>query len=439
MNMLNEMLNATETPVDDTPEVRLLSHTLLPDMKATRIDYGAAKHGYSSVASNRSAAIAGKAGSWADLVRDVERVRNADGKPHDVTGVDLSKARLRANGRLYLQTDVGEFPLREHAFGQLCSAIGAPASYLATLPVKTAIKAVAWGLRSNPIEGDRTLRFAGDEVRAIVTDRYVPFDDMALLGVAEVALDRAGIKDDVQIEQLYMGKRTGARLSIGKPVADGNPSTGLGARSGVGLGNGELGNGSKKGSLSLYVPWCTNGCSINIRGRVGFRVSHLSGSTEELIDSLLAMFEMAPRFAGLTLEAARHTFNVRTLQERIDNLKLSVAQRRAVLRETLAEALGLYPTVDSIDASKLKEARAVELELHKARTNDEKRDAANAVYDALGLGEADIDALVARGEHGPFNEWQLVQGITAVARDTRADDEAERLEELGGSILAAYL
>lgn len=414
MNELMETMLAEAQPLPDEGP-RLLLHSIAPNIAATTINYGA-----------RADAIAGEAGSWDELLTDVQNLQAEDGARVDITGVDLSQARLR-DDEYALQLVVGgeSYPLRAWALGQLCSAIGAPLRYLATLPVRTALKCIAWGLRTKPIEGRRTLRMAGNQVRAIVSSRYQVCDDLQILGMVETALDRAGIRDDVQVEQLTMGRRTGVRLSVGKPVTEGDPSTGLGARAGITIGNGELGNGSKKCALSLYVPWCTNGCSVEL-GDVRFRSTHLAKADEgEFVDVLLELFAQVPTLTGLTEQAARDAFDVYELQGRVNALGLTRGQRRSVLRQTLAEAFGLYPTVDTVDHAALVQATEVEQALAQARTDDEQRAAADEVYELL-------------GEQG-INAWNLCQGVTATARDSHSETTREQLEELGGRILAEYL
>ena len=411
------MLSAAPAPEPVDSDNWTLGSKIADDIGARQFAYG-----------TRANAIAGTAARWPQMVADLQAAHALDGERQDVTGVDLRGARLRSDAkRLYLQTDVGEFPMREHAFAQLCSAIGAPAQYLATLQTRTALKALAWGLHTKPIEGKRTLRLAGGELRAIVTGRYRVRDDLQVIALVEHALIELGQIDKVQCERLYVGKRTGLRFSVGKPVGEHDASTGLGSRPSIGVGNGELGTGSTWGLLGLYVPWCTNGCSFVLKGRAGFRLTHLAEVDEtDFVAHIEALISALPMLTGLTKRAAADAFDLASLQARIDALPgTSASQRRAVMRQTLAEAYGLYPTVETVDGEAIKQARAVELELRAARKGDERERIADDIAGALGRTDC-------------FNAWQLCQGVTAVARDS-GDTAREHLEAVGGSVLASYL
>ncbi|MCH8119055.1 MAG: PQQ-binding-like beta-propeller repeat protein, partial [Planctomycetes bacterium] len=66
--------------------------------------------------------------------------------------------------------DPGEpLALRELAFSQLCSKMGAPASYVRGLPAKLQIACMNWGMTRQ--DSAALLRLAGGEVRAVLSDR----------------------------------------------------------------------------------------------------------------------------------------------------------------------------------------------------------------------------------------------------------------------------
>jgi hypothetical protein len=114
-------------------------------------------------------------------------------------GETMAMTRVPLPGR----TDSTPLALRELAFGQLCTKVGAPAPYLRTLPAKLQLAAMNWGLSRE--SSSALLRLAGNEVRAVVSERYAAIDDSFLLEVVDDVLKSAGYRDDALVRAAATG------------------------------------------------------------------------------------------------------------------------------------------------------------------------------------------------------------------------------------------
>lgn len=171
-------------------------------------------------------------------------------------------------------------PLREHAFQQLCTRIGAPAPYLRELPARLQMAALNWGLSNH--KGPATLRLARGEVRAIVSDRYAAVDDTLLLSLVAECLDRAGMRGEARVRAIATGAHTVLRVTL--------PSNGVAVQRGdvieygIDIANSELGMRSVQITPVTYRLICTNG----MRGwasQDAFRMRHV-GDPDRLREHL---------------------------------------------------------------------------------------------------------------------------------------------------------
>jgi len=314
----------------------------------------------------------------------VRQKRDGRSQPyHDVRGVDLSKfTAQQTDSALTLVSSHGEtkITVREHAFSQLCTQLGAPARYLRQLPTETALQCLNHGLRK--YEGTpRTLRMAGSSVRAIVSDRYAELDDVpALHMLAEACGGR----------ELFLA---GFGQSVGTTVCrfvspklfdgpDGHP-----LQIGLDFKNSEVGNHSVSLRSVIFRQVCTNGLVVEYGKSQASKWRHI-GNTERLQDAFASMVPVVLSGAeeALYRAAASHglILSVAEARARVAALQLTEGQQELSLTAALSEA-GL---------------------------------AANAADDAKITG------------------WHLINGMTASARDL---EPAERVfvEAQAGRILAA--
>ena len=268
------------------------------------------------------------------LARAAERVQ----AHHDVRDVDLSRYQAhQASGEpltLHSSHGLQKFSVREHAFGQLCTQIGAPAKYLRQLPTETALQCLNHGIAK--FEGSkRTFRMVGQSVRAIVSERYADLDDLPALHM---------LAEAVGGRELYL---TGYGQSVGTTVArfvsptlfdgpDGKP-----LQIGLDFMNSEVGSGTVRLRGCIYRQVCTNGLVIELGKGVASKWRHIGDSTR-LYD---AFTNLVPHVLTGTEEAlykvaAAHgrIMNVTTARGVLQNLQLTDGQQLQSLTDALAEA-----------------------------------------------------------------------------------------------------
>lgn len=371
------------------------------------------------------------------------------GERRDVSDVNLTRSRVATReGKLFLVPEKGEaYPLRRHAFGQLCREASAPPAYLAALPPSMAIESLNWGLKTHA-QGDRVLRLESNEIRAIVSAKYTAVDDRTLGRMFYSALKSAGRLDEAQVEAWSTGLHSTLRVSFGKVNKEGmralgapdhlvvgassrdRGNEGFGLRACVAMTNAELGNGAYRFSAGFYRHWCNNGALIEaIRDAECVWARRHTGDWEaqaaDLGRALNAIIETAERVLNVAVPGAlADSFDAKELLKRLDKMpKLTRRERHAILLEALGEAFGQYQynverVEAGVDAARRKEAEEVFEALRDAQKRDEMEEVLSVIR---------------------VNGFDLVNGVTAVARDTENGERALELEALGGKILAQYL
>lgn len=170
--------------------------------------------------------------------------------------------------------------LRELAFSQLCTKIGAPASYIRALSPRLQTACMNWGMVRQ--DGATLLRLAGGEVRAVLSDKYAAADDALLLDLVGDTLDKAGYRDDARVRALALGTHTVLRITIpneGTPVKVGDV-----IEHGIDIGNSELGLRSVQVTPVTYRLVCLNGMRA-WRSDAALRMRHI-GDPDRLRDQL---------------------------------------------------------------------------------------------------------------------------------------------------------
>jgi hypothetical protein len=182
-------------------------------------------------------------------------------------------------------------PIRELAFGQLCAKINAPAHYVRSLPMRLQVACMNWGMVQHG--SSALLRLAGNEVRAIVSDRYAAADDALLLELIAETLNRSGYRDDAQVRAVAVGPHTLLRITLpgeGTPVKVGDI-----VEHGIDIGNSELGLRSVQVTPITYRLACTNGMRA-WHSQAAVRVRHIGDPQRlrhELRDAIPVAFAEA--------------------------------------------------------------------------------------------------------------------------------------------------
>jgi hypothetical protein len=104
-------------------------------------------------------------------------------------------------------------PLRSTAFSALCARLGAPAEFVRErLPAPLQLATLNYLMAQGERPGTAMLRIRGEEVTAIVSERYAPLDAGELVGTLRSALARHGLLDAVRVRAVATGVTDVIRL-----------------------------------------------------------------------------------------------------------------------------------------------------------------------------------------------------------------------------------
>ncbi len=196
--------------------------------------------------------------------RLVLAAHRSDGERRDIVTADL---RTWAFGTSTgTSAELAELPLlgrepreplllRELAFSQLCTKLGVPTGYVRDLPAKLQVANLNYALSRH--DEPAMFRLAGNQVRAIVSERYSAVDDHVLLELVSESLDRAGLRNEAMVRATAVGTHTLLRVTL--------PNEGVAVKQGdviehgIDLGNSELGLRSVQVTPVTFRLVCTNG------------------------------------------------------------------------------------------------------------------------------------------------------------------------------------
>jgi Domain of unknown function (DUF932) len=106
-------------------------------------------------------------------------------------------------------------PLRNNAFSNLMSRLGAPAEFLRDrLPAPLQIATANWLLGTSESSSAATLRLRGGEVAAVVSGRYAPLDPVELVETLRTALSRHGLLSEVRVRGVATGLVDNMRIIL---------------------------------------------------------------------------------------------------------------------------------------------------------------------------------------------------------------------------------
>jgi hypothetical protein len=260
--------------------------------------------------------------------------------------------------------------LRELAFTQLCTRVGAPPAYVQRLPVALQVANMNWGLGRTGAPA--LLRLAGREVRAVLSDRYAALDDAWVLELVGEALGRAGLRDGAMVRSVSTGLHTVLRITLpgeGRAVKAGDV-----IEHGVDVANSELGLRSVQVHPVTYRLVCTNGMRA-WKTEATLRARHI-GDPARLREQLREVIPLALAEARADL----HRWSAGT-RVRVDDVGAEVEALRSV-------GLGK------------REVQAVGHELARER----------------GTLPADGERAAATRLTGPSTAYEMANAITATAR-----------------------
>jgi hypothetical protein len=320
--------------------------------------------------------------SWQDVDLDfdtaaerfVQRHR-ADGAARDLPVMDLRAWGVAPDGeRLSLKPLAGHEPalqLRSTAFSALCTRLGAPADFIRDkLPAPLQLATLNYLMAQGERPGTAMLRLRGDDVTAIVSERYAPLDAGELVGTLRTALSRHGLLESVRVRAVATGVTDVIRLVL--------PSESVAIKVGdvslVGLDV----SSSSFGRSAVHIKglvWrliCLNGARTpSSLGDVSLR--HL-GETQRLRDGVAEGVATALVHARGLMGRFRSSLAsyITNLADFIDGMRdLSQAEQQAVRVELgankpaeLPERTSVYDFVNAVTqaAHEAEPARRIELE-----------------------------------------------------------------------------
>jgi hypothetical protein len=143
----------------------------------------------------------------------------ADGLARDMPIMDLRVwAVAPANDRLALMPLTGHEParpLRSAAFSMLCTRLGAPAEFIRDkLPAPLQLATLNYLMAQGEKPGTAMLRLRGNEIGAIVSEKYAPLDAVELVDTLRAALIRHDLLDSVRVRSVATGVTDVLRLVL---------------------------------------------------------------------------------------------------------------------------------------------------------------------------------------------------------------------------------
>jgi hypothetical protein len=287
--------------------------------------------------------------SFDDAIEHVLEQHVLDGERRDIKVNDLNRWIFGLVDSIgVLARSDGEITrLRHTAFGHLCARAKAPPGYLRSIPARYSVPTLNWGIKHRS-EGPALIRLAGEEARAIVSQRYTALDDSTALPQLRTGLDAANLLDSVKARVVATGLTTVVRLGIeGDAIAI--PGTDEIAEIALDYTNGEVGNRAVALSPSVYLR--TRGLAT--RSRRGLRIRHLGGDpaklAEDFRDEVPEVLANSRKLRDQIAKAVdRAIGDVVAEADKLRNFGLSISEARDVLR-TLASDANVVLPVDTAE------------------------------------------------------------------------------------------
>jgi hypothetical protein len=321
--------------------------------------------------------------SWRDFPSlDFDGAAEMIVRAHERDGesVDLPVMALQTYGVVPIEGHFGlaslaktrpPMPLRATAFSNLMTRLGAPADFVRDrLPQPLQLATANWLLQTQDKSVPATLRLRGDEVAAIVSERYAPLDPEPLFDLVRDVLEQQGLIDQVEVKSLATGVVDVMRLVFPArqvPVKVGDMSA-----LGIDISTSSFGKSAVHVRGIIWRLRCTNGLRVAERmGNASFRhvgdVDRLKAGIGEAIPAALTM-------ANGTLDRwkAAVTTMVTDIPGIIAGLRdLTIGERELVTTEVKREAgvtalpehLDLYAFINGITSAAQQSAPARRLEI----------------------------------------------------------------------------
>jgi len=227
-------------------------------------------------------------------------------------------------------------PIRSLAWRHLCGRIDAPVDYLSRMPAKVQMACVNWDL--SKVDKDALLRIAGNEARAMLSDRYAPIDDVFYLDLVNETLKTAGYRDDALVRVVASGPQTIVRVTIPNDAIE--VKKGDAIEHGIDIGNSELGMRSVQVTPITYRLVCTNGARA-WKSEATHRMRHVGDPArlrEQLADAVPVAFAEAKGTLDKWHKATERLIdNALEEIEGLHSFGLNKPEREAIGRQLVAD------------------------------------------------------------------------------------------------------
>lgn len=250
-----------------------------------------------SVASDMSA-------HWTNLSADfdaaADRIVTAhkdDGEAHDLPVMNLSTwGMVPVEGQFALAPlgkQHGPKVLRSNAFSNLMTKLGAPADFVRDrLPAPLQLATTNWLMASCEKNQSALLRLRGDEVAAVVSDRYCPIDQEELLACIRAALVQQNALGEIEVKSIATGLVDVVRLTF--PSEQEAVKVGDVTALGLDISSSSFGKSAVHVRGLLWRLKCTNGLRVQEKaGSFSFRhvgdIDRMRAGIAEAIPSALAV------------------------------------------------------------------------------------------------------------------------------------------------------
>lgn len=298
-----------------------------------------------------------------------------DGEARDLPIMDLTTWGVVPNAGAFSLAPLGKhhgaLPLRSTAFSNLMTKLGGPSDFVRNqLPAPLQLAVTNWLLAKSERQVPATLRMRGEQIAAIVSDRYAALDPQDLLGCVRDALERQHALEDVVVKSIATGVVDVIRLVF--PNEQAAIKVGDVSALGIDISSSCFGKSAVHVRGIVWRLKCTNGLRV-AEGTGNFSFRHV-GDVDRLRAGIADAIPTALVHARGTMDRWRASVNVmvENVATMIDEMRdLTQVERKLVeqrVREeahitNLLEPAPLYDVLNGVTAAAHGSAPARRLEL----------------------------------------------------------------------------
>lgn len=232
-------------------------------------------------------------------------------KNNIVINEEKTNFELDKNLRFHYMTSNNEkkdADITSFGFSQLCARMGIPSNYIQKCFKNGKEELALENFRawSNDMNGNMFVRENDGVVRAVLSDKYTPFDSYQVLRSLKYTVDF----DRWKLTQAHLSEDRLALRFVDftpLPVQDGSP-----LYLGFTVSSSDVGRGSLNIKMMLYRSVCTNGLLISSMGGILYRQNHIG---ERMSNSKLQAFNHI--FSGIDATAKAIVDNIQQCRDKV--------------------------------------------------------------------------------------------------------------------------